>query len=667
MDKIPDNHTPPPGATGPQKISTSNPWNPSASKHQPPFPEPPLYGINVWVFNAFIYCYWNGFSAREAEAKIRSYGPQLRRPFRAGEVERAVARAYGQTKPKAGRRDYTPKWDPAAPEAIQAAIRTSEIQTLQQLTDLSDPVPTEGIADHVIDALFPGNPLLCFAREGPWTFLTVPREEARGELEDVTLVVPSSMTAPSGVKADGSGLSEHTLDNTGPREYLVVESDSTESFDQQAAIIGHLKNFMPLVCVAYSGNRSLHAWFKVGGLPEANVRRFFAYAVVLGADPRMWLRSQFARLPGGWNYDKNARQTIHYFKPGAAMDTLPALPGSSADFQWELKDAAVEWTRDPLEIDSMSAPPIIEGLLRDGDAGTVVGGAKTHKTWIVLHLAICVALGISFLGRKVWQRRVLCLDYELKEQTFRKRLSMLSPSAPQGLHYQAMRGTDRLPTMNEIEELIIDEKIGLVILDPLYRTELLREENSNDSTGRDLMALQNLATHTGAAVLVVDHTAKGGGNERSAVDAARGASAKGGFFDSIMVLRPKPSEDSKTSLVVLDAVVRDWAMPPDLPVAALHWDGTTCTVELAGTVARDEPSMIIGRIIECLEAAKEPLSIKDICDAIGIPETTARNSLKKLVAAGRIGHIQDPRHSQRLLYRAIVLPTEIESGSEGHQ
>ena len=41
------------------------------------------------------------------------------------------------------------------------------------------------------------------------------------------LIVPSPMTAPMGRKKSG-GLSAHTLDNTGPRKFLVVEFDFKE-------------------------------------------------------------------------------------------------------------------------------------------------------------------------------------------------------------------------------------------------------------------------------------------------------------------------------------------------------------------------------------------------------------------------------------------------------
>lgn len=625
-----------------------------------PFPDPPLNGINAWVFEMALICRRKGLPSERAEQIIRNYEPKLRRPFKHDEVERALRKVYSQAKTRPSQ-PRAPKWPAYDPAAVSKVVAISEIRTLAELKSRSAPIPDGSGVDYFLDGLFPGNPLLCAAKENSSNFLTFAREEARNDLDDATFIVPSPMTAPHGMKADGSEISAHTLDNTGLRKYLVVEFDHGANLDDQAAVIGHLMGYAPLVCVVFSGNKSLHSWFLVEGYAEREVIRFFKYAVKLGADSNMWTRSQFARLPGGWNHDKSSVQMVHYFMPDARMETLPPPPGVSPGYAWEIQDASVAWTDDTAEIEAMSAPPIIHGLLRDGDAATIVGGAKTQKSWLALRLGICVATGISFLGYKVSRRRVLYLDYELKNGTFRKRMCMLANAPPEGLIFMTLRGADRLPEMSEIEELIDEENIGLVILDPLYRTGLLQEENSNDTTGRELIALQNIATRTGAALLVVDHTAKGGGNERSAVDAARGASAKGGFFDAIIVLRPK-HDSPGANLVSLDAVTRDWPKLTELPLVSFAWDAGRCSVELQGTVSREDPSMVHHRIVEYLRDSA-PVGTKDIASALGIAETTLRNALSKLEGMGQVKSIADPDHRQRKLY-SYVGQAGPETGSE---
>ncbi len=44
---------------------------------------------------------------------------------------------------------------------------------------------------------------------------------------------------------------------------------------------------------------SVHGWFNVQGLFGEEMLEFFRYAVLLGADPATWTRSQFVRMPDG--------------------------------------------------------------------------------------------------------------------------------------------------------------------------------------------------------------------------------------------------------------------------------------------------------------------------------------------------------------------------------
>ena len=167
--------------------------------------------------------------------------------------------------------------------------------------------------EDVIDRLFPNNPLLCCGKSNS-EFDTKPRETWRGELSALALIVPSPMLAVTGLTKDGRE-SKHTLNNTGPRRFLICEFD-TGTTDEHAALLIHLAGFAPLVCAVHSGNKSLHGWFYVYDQPDANVEKFFRYAVSLGADRATWTRSQFVRMPDGTR-DNGNRQTVFFmnFKP----------------------------------------------------------------------------------------------------------------------------------------------------------------------------------------------------------------------------------------------------------------------------------------------------------------------------------------------------------------
>jgi hypothetical protein len=183
----------------------------------------------------------------------------------------------------------------------------------------SSPIRFDDDSTHtedVIDALFPGNPWLCTGQSNS-NFRTYSRRELRGRLSERQLIVPSPMDGIMGITQTRK-LSEHTLDNVGPRRFLVIEFDfgiGTE--DKQASIIWHLKQYNKLAMVVHSGSKSLHAWFFVANEDDSEnskLFRFMHYAVSLGGDKAGWTKSQFMRMPDGQR-DNGNRQTVYYFAP----------------------------------------------------------------------------------------------------------------------------------------------------------------------------------------------------------------------------------------------------------------------------------------------------------------------------------------------------------------
>jgi hypothetical protein len=350
------------------------------------------------------------------------------------------------------------------------------------------------------------------------------------------------------------------------------------------------------------------------------------------------------------------------WKETPKIEESPATK-ASPPFDWEIVNGAEAWTSNPDEIAGLSDPPIIDGLLREREAGTIVGAAKSNKTWFALALALAVASGKPFLGMATHRRKVLYLDYELKPGTLRKRVSMVAGEKPEGFFYVTLRGAARLPTLDEIRAKVEAEGFGLVVVDSLYRTGWLSEENNNDTTSRELSVLHDFTRKVACSIVAVDHTAKGGGNERSAVDAARGASAKAGFWDCLMVLRPSAKgPDPKGNYVMLDPVMRDWPRFESLPLMQFEWGAARCSVTAAGEVDRDQPSAVCNQILQALTDFEAGLSIPDLARQLGIPQSTVRRHTESM--GDRLNAVQDPKHRQRVLYR---LPDLADSTDEPHQ
>lgn len=326
-------------------------------------------------------------------------------------------------------------------------------------------------------------------------------------------------------------------------------------------------------------------------------------------------------------------------------------PKVGAAAAWGVCDGADAWTDDPTEIHAMADAPIIDGMLRERELMQVVGGSKTLKTWATLHLAVAVATGGEFLGRATERRRVLYIDYELKRSTFRRRLSMVSPTKPEGFDFICLRGKQRLPSPDDLKQLVESEGYGVVVIDSLYRTGWQSEENSNDDVSRELTPLQWLTDETGTSLVIVDHTAKGAGEGKRAVDSSRGASAKGGFMDSILLLRPAESVEDGEMRAVLDPVFRDWPAFDRLPVIGYRFTDTRCEMSIVSEADQNDVNGKRAVIFEAVaNAGKEGISAADLAAEIGGSRSTIDRYLRELCAGenAQVVKFPDPKHKQRV-------------------
>jgi hypothetical protein len=272
-------------------------------------------GVHAWLFRVARQLHAHlpaGEILTLLECLVGNCGRHVPRHEIVSAVQNALPCAW-QPKGSTARVQAPRKWPDVNKEQREAIVRDNG--GLADLWELSRPRLEDNAAhtEEIIDRLFPGNPLLCCGKSQS-DFDTKPRENWRGQLEKLQLIVPSPMSAITGETKDGK-VSKHTLANTGARRFLICEFDIGIA-DEHAALLIHLAGFAPLVCAVHSGGKSLHGWFYVHGQPETKVERFFRYAVSLGADHMTWTRSQFVRMPDGTRHN-GMRQTIFFlnFKP----------------------------------------------------------------------------------------------------------------------------------------------------------------------------------------------------------------------------------------------------------------------------------------------------------------------------------------------------------------
>ena len=277
-------------------------------------------GLNIWLMKAAHRIKHQSLTLAQMCDSLRQATEG--KGIHPGEIERALGTALDQT--------YTgkkkPKWparDSAAIAAITAKGGGVSALCLASPMHFSENDPHVGTM--VMDTLWghPGvDPLVCAGRSA-YSFTTRPWSEIREGIGDCSLIVPSPMTARTGLTQKGK-VSEHTLLNTGPRKYLVIEQDKGTDHEQ-ASILLHLATMAPMAVVCSSGGKSLHGWFNVEGIPEERVAPFFAYAVKIGADPALWTPCQFARIPGGTR-DNGNRQSVLFFNPALCNRTPQRKP-----------------------------------------------------------------------------------------------------------------------------------------------------------------------------------------------------------------------------------------------------------------------------------------------------------------------------------------------------
>jgi hypothetical protein len=287
----------------------------------------PGHGINPWCLSSALSL-TSYFENDEIVGILEAY---VKDTGRERDIERAVSKARAIANGEMGGPNQGREIWPAVDHRMAHDIVVNSNWTLAKMREASPPVPS---SEDIIDSLFPGNPLLCFGRRKN-IFATQPRESWRGKESTFEFIVPNRMKAVVGKTQEGKD-SARCLDNTGEREFLVVEFDIAEAgdwepyvkewrakgistFDAQTSLLVHLATKdvprLSLLMAVHSGKKSIHGWYSCKALEERQTRAFMERAVRLGADKATWTLCQFVRMPDGMR-DNGNRQRVHYFAAG---------------------------------------------------------------------------------------------------------------------------------------------------------------------------------------------------------------------------------------------------------------------------------------------------------------------------------------------------------------
>jgi hypothetical protein len=323
---------------------------------------------------------------------------------------------------------------------------------------------------------------------------------------------------------DGKGVKN---ENVTDFRYALVESDDMD-IEKQHAIMRELE--LPIAVLVYSGGKSLHAIVRIeaANYDEYRKRVDYLYNVCkkngLTIDNQNRNPSRLSRMPGVVR--KGKKQFIVDVNIGKASwaewyewiegvnDDLPD-PESLTDFWDNMPDLA---------------PPLIEGVLRQGHKMLMAGPSKAGKSFALIELSIAIAEGSKWFGWQCAQGKVLYVNLELDRASCLHRFRDV---------YQALglepRNIDKIDIWNLRGKSVPMDKLApklirraakkgyiAVIIDPIYKV-LTGDENSADQMAHFTNQFDKIATELGASVIYCHHHSKGAQGGKRSMDRASGS------------------------------------------------------------------------------------------------------------------------------------------------
>jgi hypothetical protein len=273
----------------------------------------------------------------------------------------------------------------------------------------------------------------------------------------------------------------------------------------------------------------------------------------------------------------------------------------------------------------------VEGVLAEGLS--ILGGRpKIGKSWLALALGSAIASGGRALGQIPTEAGdVLYLALEDNKRRLQERMRRIMHGGqwPERLHLTnawPKTGTGGLDLLDEWCDAHPDAR--LVIVDTLARVRPIRSGRGDlyaedYKIGQDLKAL---ADSHGIAVLVVHHLRKMDSDDP--LELLSGTLGLPGAADSVLVMKRERGKDDAT-LFVTGRDVEERELAVEWDQAKWQWVHRGSAEEYRRSEARKD-------ILELLEKEDEPLSPREIAEAVGKKDTAVRQLLRSMVQDGEV-------------------------------
>lgn len=179
---------------------------------------------------------------------------------------------------------------------------------------------------------------------------------------------------------------------------------------------------------------------------------------------------------------------------------------------------------------------LIEGLWEYDSVGLIVAPPKSYKSTLITNMAVAVASGKPFDGRKVIQGGVLILQGENSLVAEKSRMMNIAGTTDLPIYY--VQSSINLDNIEVLKRTIIENNIKMLVIDPLYLLFGSGNMNLQVDVTPKLRTLTELRKETGCSIILVHHTRKTDGSTDLSTSDINGSGFFEGWYESLIMLQP---------------------------------------------------------------------------------------------------------------------------------
>lgn len=452
---------------------------------------------------------------------------------------------------------------------------------------------------------------------------------------------------------DGKGVKN---DNVTAFRYMLLESDNM-SLGKQKAILEQLE--LPIAAMVFSGGKSIHAIVKVDAYSYEEYRKRvdFIYSIAqkngFKPDKKNRNPSRLSRMPG-------------VMRDGKPQFLMATNIGKENYKEWEEWIASVnDDLPEPEELDALwdnmpdLAPPLIEGILREGHKMLIAGPSKAGKSFALIQLCISIAEGKPWFGFDCTQGKVLYVNLELDRASCLHRFKDVyealeqSPTNIGNISIWNLRGKS-LP-MDQLAPKLIrraqKRNYKAIIIDPIYKV-ITGDENSADQMANFCNQFDKVCTELKCAVIYCHHHSKGSQTGKRSMDRASGSGVFARDPDALLdllelelenmnedKLQDAPIDTSQCTAWRMEGTLREY---PKFKQVDLWFEYPIHKVDTNGFLAMaqfDSPQQKGANVINKRKKAAKEKKKEQIVDAFNIAD--AENGFTGQVEIKRVAELME--------------------------